>query len=186
MNNEQLLNEKMTTHKETGQCQCNFEGTSGSMEKQMALNMWNRSEEKNTMRYSTMISDGDASTYSAICDNVDYLVEKKECIKYFSKQFGTRLRILKKEYVPETMTKTGITTKLSVFGGRGKLTDTTIQYLAVILIKQLEITKVVPLRKCREHACQDSYISLVLMKIKNMNTALQARTHGPSTKKLSH
>ena len=28
MNNEQLLNGKMTTHKESGQCQCNFEGTS--------------------------------------------------------------------------------------------------------------------------------------------------------------
>ena len=62
----------------------------------MAINMWNRSEEKNTMRYSTMISDGDASTYSAICDNVDYLVEKEECVNLFSKRIGTRLRNIKK------------------------------------------------------------------------------------------
>ena len=96
MNNEQLLNEKMTTHKESGQCQCNFEGTSESMEKQMAINKWNRSEEKNTMQCSTMISDGDASTYTAICDNVDYLVEKEECVNHFSKRLGTRLRNLKK------------------------------------------------------------------------------------------
>ena len=41
------MNEKMTAHKESGQCQCNSDGTLGIMEKQMAINMWNRSEEKN-------------------------------------------------------------------------------------------------------------------------------------------
>ena len=39
MNNEQLLNENITTHKESGQCQCKFEETSGSMEKKNAINM---------------------------------------------------------------------------------------------------------------------------------------------------
>ena len=62
----------------------------------MAMNMWNRSEENNTLRYSTMISDGDAFTISAICDKVDYLVEKKECVNHFSKRLGTRLWNLKK------------------------------------------------------------------------------------------
>ena len=76
-----------------------------------------------------MISDGDASTYSDICDNVDYFLEKEECVNHFSKRLGTRLRNLKRKYVIETMTKTGRTMKKSVLGGKEKLTDTTIHNL---------------------------------------------------------
>ena len=92
------------------------------------------------MRYSTMISNGDASTYSAICDNVDYLVEKEECINHFSKQLGTRLRNLKNEYVTETLTKTGRTMKKGVLRGRGKLTDTTIQHFYMCFYSFIQTT----------------------------------------------
>ena len=94
----------------------------------MAISMWNCSQEKSTLWYSTMISDGDASTNCAICDNVDYLVEKEECVNIISKRLGARLRKLKKENVLETMTRTG-RTKKSVLGGKRKLTDTTINNL---------------------------------------------------------
>ena len=129
------------------------------MEKQKAIRMWNRSEKKISMRYSAIISDGDASTYSALCDNVDYLVDKEECVIYFSERLDARLRNLKKEYVIETKTRTGRKMRKNVLGGKEKLTDTTIGNLGM---------------------------SLALMKIKNMNTALQARIHGASTIKLSH
>ena len=48
MNNEQFFNKKKATHKESGQYQCTFEGTSGGMEKQMTLNKRNRPGKKNT------------------------------------------------------------------------------------------------------------------------------------------
>ena len=127
------------------------------MEKQMALNMWNRSEEKNTMRYSAMISDGDVFPYSAICDNVDYLVEKEECVNHFSKRLGTRLRNLKKEYVIETMTKTGRTMKKSVLGGRGKLTDTTIHNLGRYFNKAIRDNKSGTVEEMRR-ACMSGFM----------------------------
>ena len=128
-NDEALLAEKMQGHIDSGKCSKNYEGTSGGMEKDMALRMWNRSEDKNAMRYSTMVSDGDSSTYLAICENVDYPVEKLECVNHVSKRLGTRLRNLKKTFLSEIKTATGRIIKRSVLGGRGKLTDAIIDEL---------------------------------------------------------
>ena len=52
--------------------------------------MWNCSEGKKHYVILTMISNGDASTYSAICDNVGYLDAKEECDNHFSKRLGMR------------------------------------------------------------------------------------------------
>ena len=128
--NEDLLEEKMQEHKNSGNCEQNYEGTSGGMEKQMAINMWNRSQDKNAMRYTTMISDGDTATYAALCENVDYHVEKEECINHVSKRLGTRLRKLKQEHVVEKTTKTGRTIRQSVLGGKNKLTDSAIDHMS--------------------------------------------------------
>ena len=77
-----------------------------------------------------MISDGDASTYAALCENVEYPIEKEECINHVSKRMGTRLRKLKKEHVVETVSQTGRTMRKSVLGGKGKLTDATINNMS--------------------------------------------------------
>ena len=43
------LSEKMSEHKLSGECHRNYLGSSGGMEKACALDMWNRSEQKNCM-----------------------------------------------------------------------------------------------------------------------------------------
>ena len=40
---------KLTAHKESGKCKCNFEGSSGAMEVEGALKMWNRSIQKHNL-----------------------------------------------------------------------------------------------------------------------------------------
>jgi hypothetical protein len=123
----------MIHHTECGECQKNYEGTSGGMERQMAVNMWGRSEEKNAMRYTTMISDGDSSSFKALKDEppyVDHPVEKEECVNHVAKRMGTRLRKLKKETYVEVTVADGRKIKRSILGGRGKLTDETIRHLS--------------------------------------------------------
>ena len=81
------------------------------------------------MRYSTMISNGDASTYSAIGDNVDYLVEEEECVDHFSKRLGTRIRNLKKRKCHRNNDKTKENHEEDRTGREGKLTDTSLHNL---------------------------------------------------------
>ena len=88
------------------------------------------------MRYSTMISEGDASIYSAICNNVDYFIVKEECVNHFSKRLGTRLQKLKNENVTETKTITGKTMKKSVLGGKRKLKVTAMDNLGCYFEKK--------------------------------------------------
>ena len=64
-NNHEALADFLAEHKSSGMCEQNYEGFSGGMEKQMAINMWKSSVEKLKMRYTTMISDGDSSTHKA-------------------------------------------------------------------------------------------------------------------------
>ena len=73
--------------------------------KKMASRLWNRSEELFAMRYTTMISDGDSSSFLALEQEQPYgtdrdkQVHKEECINHVSKRLGTRLRKLKKTHV---------------------------------------------------------------------------------------
>lgn len=112
-----------------GKCQSNFSGLSGAMEREAAVRMWNRSEDKG-YRYVTFLSDGDSSSYTSVCNinngngpYANHSVVKEECINHVQKRMGTRLRKLKDELKEDKTTKAGKVIKKSLVGGKHQLTD---------------------------------------------------------------
>lgn len=93
------------------------------MEVDAIVEMFERSETKNNVKYVRYIGDGDSKTFKGILDvnpyDDDPVVEKKECVGHVQKRMGARLRKAKKE-------NKGI-------GGRGagKLTDKVINELSL-------------------------------------------------------
>ncbi|KAJ4447837.1 hypothetical protein ANN_09845 [Periplaneta americana] len=77
------------------ECDINHEGSSGAMEAEAALILWKRSEQYG-LRYTTILSDGDASTYKRDSDEKPYgasvAIQKEECISHIGKRLGTALR----------------------------------------------------------------------------------------------
>ena len=73
-------------HKSSGECNANYQGAYISTEVQAAENIWSRSVRKNGMRYSTLLSDGDAKTWTRFNEVGPYgksiLIEKEECINH--------------------------------------------------------------------------------------------------------
>ena len=65
-------------------CEANYKGSSPAMESHGALNFWKRSVELYKLRYTSMISDGDSSTFKQLHDSKPYgashPVTKHECI----------------------------------------------------------------------------------------------------------
>ena len=102
-------------HKVT--CSKNYEGTSGSMEVECALRIWKRSIEEHSLRYTTMLSDGDSKAYGAVCDANVYgdriNIEKEDCINHVAKRMGTALRKL----------ASASKTQKAAITGKGKLTN---------------------------------------------------------------
>ena len=84
------------------------------------------------------------------------------------------------------MTKTGRTMKKTVLGGKGKLTDTTIHNFGRYFNKAIRNNKTGIVEEMRRACMSGFMLSLALIKIQNMNTALQARTLSACIKKLSH
>lgn len=124
--------EEIHRHNLLGECLKNYEGTSGGMEKETAVRLWDRSVDKNKLRYTAFISDGDSSAYNAVVERDPYdgiEIEKEECVNHVAKRLGTRLRKLKKETFVETTTTTGKSRKMSTLGGKNKLTDEVIDRL---------------------------------------------------------
>ncbi|XP_034241620.1 uncharacterized protein LOC117645485 [Thrips palmi] len=84
-------------HEDLGECNINFEGSSNSMEKEVGLKLWKRSVQECKMRYTVMLSDGDASTYDfLVAENIYDGIEivKEECTNHVEKRLGTGLRNL--------------------------------------------------------------------------------------------
>ncbi|GFW97186.1 uncharacterized protein TNCV_631911 [Trichonephila clavipes] len=106
-------------------CQKNFDGSSGSMEMHAAYILWNRSISDCTMRYTTVLCDGDAKTHQHLNEKKvygdDVVIVKEECVKHVAKRLGTALRNKVKEWRSKGVT----------LGGRkqGSLTDATITKL---------------------------------------------------------
>ena len=115
---------KLPAHKESGKCKCNFEGSSGAMEVEGALKMWNRSIQKHNLRYSFMVSDGDSKAFKAVsesqCYGENFTIEKMDCVGHVQKRMGKRLSNLK------SITK-GKLQDGKTIGGKGRLTDVTIK-----------------------------------------------------------
>ena len=88
--------EWLTKHKADGECDYNFTGSSNAMEVAAAEILWKRSVAKCKMRYTTVLSDGDAKTYKHLQDLSVYgpgvSVEKEECINHVAKRLRTGLK----------------------------------------------------------------------------------------------
>ena len=102
-------------------CNCNYKGTSGGMEAEGALRIWERSILKYKIRYTQMIADGDSSTYSTIRDKAPYgknhPVVKHECVSHVQKRMYNRLKSVKQRR------HIGSDGKAIRMGGKGRLTD---------------------------------------------------------------
>ena len=127
--------------KHENKCAKNYDGKSGEMEVDAAVQIWKRSEEKLKFRYVSFIGDGDTSAYKAIealnegrgpytrPGPLGTKVVKLECVNHVGKRLGTRLRKLKQHYFEMKANVKGKQYKKSLFGGAGKLTDYVITHL---------------------------------------------------------
>jgi len=110
--------EWLSTH--TEECHANHQGSSGKMEVDAILEMFQRSEKIYGIKYTNYIGDGDSKTYKGIINAAPYgdtPIIKKECIGHIQKRMGSRLRECKK--------------KTKELGGKGKLTAKMIDKLTV-------------------------------------------------------
>nr|XP_053657137.1 uncharacterized protein LOC128706159 [Cherax quadricarinatus] len=106
------------------------------MESEAAAIIWQRSLDKQ-LRYTTIVSDGDSSTYKTIVDLNDgegpypgVNVEKEECINHYSKRLKNRLtNLVKSQYVEKDL-KTARKRKECTMKKKGMLTDSVIDKLA--------------------------------------------------------
>ena len=97
-------------------CSFNYKGSAPGMEPEGAKCIFERSIEKNKLRYTEYLGDGDSKSYSIVKNIYDNLeITKLECVGHYQKRVGTRLRRLKKA------TKD--------MGGQGRLTDAMIDRL---------------------------------------------------------
>ena len=65
------------------------------MQAEAARRIWTRSLEKYAFRYTTMLSDGDASTFAALTQlqpyGPDHVIVKLDCLNHAEKRMGTAL-----------------------------------------------------------------------------------------------
>lgn len=102
------------------ECCANHTGSSGKMEMDAILEMFQASQQKYGVKYTNYIGDGDSKTYSNIINANPYgdtPVHKKKCIGHVQKRMGSRLRQVK--------------TKTKGLGGKDKLTGKMIDKLTV-------------------------------------------------------
>ena len=89
------LNKKMEVP--VHDCYKNFSGSSSSMESDVLVEGFNKSIEMHNVIYSTIIADGDSSTYQKILQARPYLyhtVEKIECKNHIFRNFCNKLKLL--------------------------------------------------------------------------------------------
>ncbi|KAL8609207.1 hypothetical protein ACOMHN_058827 [Nucella lapillus] len=103
------------------------QGSSGMMEVEAARVLWRHSVERYKLRYTVLLSDGDAKTFTELTNIKPYgdevHIEKEECINHVSKRLGSALRNLVAD-----CRKKGVT-----LGGRGhgQLTQNAIRKLTI-------------------------------------------------------
>ncbi|KAE8749128.1 hypothetical protein FOCC_FOCC004036 [Frankliniella occidentalis] len=123
-------------HEENGECDVNYSGSSGKMEVEGAGILWQRSLEKNKMRYTSVLSDGDAKTISHLNElqpyGEDIIIEKEECVNHVGKRLRTALRNLVQEEKARGVTLRG--------KKAGALKDTTIVRLQSYYQKAIKST----------------------------------------------
>ena len=79
----------------------NHEGSSGSMETEDAVRIFNHSIKKNGLQYTNYIGDGDSSALKKVSESNPYPnkpVEKLECVGHIQKRVGVGFLSLVKEH----------------------------------------------------------------------------------------
>ena len=75
-------------------CDNNFDGSSKAMEAEAARRIWARSLEKYAFRYTTILSDGDASTFAALTQlepyGPEHVIVKLDCLNHAEKRMALR------------------------------------------------------------------------------------------------
>ena len=76
-------------------CECNFTGSANAMEVAAAEVIWKRSLQ-HKFRYTAMVADGDAKTFSNLQKlsvyGPDVIIEKEECLNHVAKRLKTGLK----------------------------------------------------------------------------------------------
>ncbi|KAK7467979.1 hypothetical protein BaRGS_00036785 [Batillaria attramentaria] len=97
------------------------------MEVEAARVFWLRSVARHKLRYTVLLSDGDAKTFQQLTSIKPYgdevTIEKEECINHVSKRLGTALRNLVADCRKRGITLGG--------RGRGQLTQNAIRKLTI-------------------------------------------------------
>ena len=109
-------------------CHINFSGSSGRMDASGCLEMFQRSEEKHSLRYTEFLGDGDSKAHKQLLEKKVYgdkPFTKLECVGHIKKRMGSRLRSLKKRCGKEPLGDG------KSIGGKGRLTDKLIDSLQV-------------------------------------------------------
>jgi hypothetical protein len=124
-NNDDKESDKYKQWKDahTQRCEINHEGSSEEMEAVAAVQIFSRSIETRTLKYTTFVGDGDSSSFGCVKEALEekfgsaYQIKKEECVGHVQKRLGTAL----KKYKNDNKGK-----KLSdgkSVGGKGRLTD---------------------------------------------------------------
>ncbi|XKL59926.1 hypothetical protein PGB90_000942 [Kerria lacca] len=102
-------------------CVANYSGTSGGMEVEGVLKIFDRSLSQYNVQYKNYLGDGDSRAFKAVCEKQpygsNYEINKLECIGHVQKRMGTRLRGLKKKLGSEKLSDG------KTIGGKCRLTD---------------------------------------------------------------
>lgn len=115
-------------------CHANFIGSSGSMDASGILAIFQRSIENYSLRYVDFLGDGDSKSHNLLVSESVYgnvEVTKLECVGHIQKRMGSRLRSLIKR-TGQARLEDG-----KGLGGRGRLTDKTIDNLQVYYEKAI-------------------------------------------------
>ena len=101
-------------------CCINYTGSSNAMEKDGVVKIWERSVEKYKLRYTSMISDADSSTYPNLRDAApygnDHPISIHACIGHVQKRMFKHLETIKKKVHLDAEGK-----RVRI-GGKGRLT----------------------------------------------------------------
>ena len=110
-------------------CEINHTASSGSMEKEGAVEMFLRSIDKHKLKYAEYIGDGDTNSFGAVQQALvekygdQYQIDKEDCIGHIQKRMGAALRNYKNK-CKGTVLPDGKTV-----GGAGRLTDRVVDHI---------------------------------------------------------
>ncbi len=117
------------------ECPVNHTGSSGAMEAEGSLVMYERSVDKHKLRYTTYVGDGDSKSYTKVKNaqpyGPDVTIEKKECIGHVQKRMGSRLRKVLDKYKGKPLSDG------KQLSGKNRLTLARVDYMQVLYGKAI-------------------------------------------------